>query len=133
MNQSAMKARIVGGSLLAGALLLPWLAAGCTQESHNHQAKPSATAGDSNGQANRAAAIKAERDKLPAEDRKLVDAQEFCAVQENSRLGSMGAPFKVILKGQPVYLCCKHCKDEAEADPEKTLARVNELKANSGR
>jgi uncharacterized protein (TIGR03000 family) len=75
------------------------------------------------------AEIKANLDKLAPEDRKLAEAQGFCAVQENNPLGSMGVPAKVTLKGQTVFLCCPGCREKAERDPDATLARVKELKA----
>ena len=70
-----------------------------------------------------------ERAKLSTEDRKSVEAQEWCVVQTDERLGSMGAPIKLDIKGQPVFVCCKSCKRRAEADPDATLAKVAELKA----
>lgn len=73
--------------------------------------------------------VAAERAKLPAGERAAVDAQEWCAVSTDERLGSMGPPLKLELKGQPVYLCCKGCKKTAERDPDKTLAAVADLKA----
>jgi hypothetical protein len=73
--------------------------------------------------------VAAERAKLPAEDRALVDAQEWCAVSNDERLGSMGAPIKLDIQGQAVFVCCKGCVRKAEADPEKTLKIVAELKA----
>ena len=70
------------------------------------------------------------RSKLSPEDQKLVDAQEWCVVNNEERLGGMmGAPVKLTIKGEPVFLCCKSCKSEAEKDPEKTLAKLAELKA----
>jgi hypothetical protein len=69
--------------------------------------------------------------KLEPADRKLAEAQKFCAVDNESRLGSMGAPFKVMVKDQPVFLCCKSCQKSALADPDKTLAKVEELKKKS--
>ncbi len=71
----------------------------------------------------------AERNKLSPEDRKLVDAQEWCVISDEGRLGDMGAPVKLMIKGEPVFVCCKSCKKEAEANPDKTLAKVKELKA----
>jgi multidrug efflux pump subunit AcrA (membrane-fusion protein) len=64
---------------------------------------------------------------LGAEDRRLAEAQGFCPVNE-TRLGVMGKPAKVVLKGQPVFLCCDSCIDEAKADPDKTLTKVKEQK-----
>jgi hypothetical protein len=72
--------------------------------------------------------IKAERAKLSPEDQSLVAAQEFCAISDE-RLGVMGPPVKLVIKGQPVFLCCGNCKKKALADPDKTLAKVEELKA----
>jgi len=66
--------------------------------------------------------------KLSPEDRKLAEAQQFCAVEGDHRLGSMGTPYKVMVEGQPVFLCCKSCEKKALTHPEKTLARVKELK-----
>ena len=66
--------------------------------------------------------------KLSPEDRKLAEAQKYCVVQDDSLLGSMDVPIKVMVKGQPVFLCCGHCKKKALADPDKTLAKVKALK-----
>ena len=72
--------------------------------------------------------IKANLSTLNAEDRQLAEAQKFCAVEKENRLGEMGEPFKVMVKGEPVFLCCKGCRKQALADPEKTLAAVETLK-----
>ena len=73
--------------------------------------------------------ISAERAKLAPEDRALVDAQEWCVISTDERLGSMGPPLKLSIKRQPVFVCCKGCVRRAEADPDKTLATAAELKA----
>lgn len=65
--------------------------------------------------------------ELPEEDRLAAEAQKYCAVMTESRLGSMGAPFKVMVEGQPVFLCCEGCKDNALANPQETLANVKKL------
>jgi Cu(I)/Ag(I) efflux system membrane fusion protein len=74
------------------------------------------------------AKIHASLAKLSREDRKLVDAQHFCPILSDNRLGSMGVPIKVMVEGQPVFLCCPVCKDKALADPKGTLAKVAQLK-----
>jgi hypothetical protein len=79
--------------------------------------------------AEKEAKIKAERAKLNEEDRVLVEAQEWCVAQTKHRLGEMGSPVKVMVKDKPVFLCCEGCEAEALADPDKTLAKVEELKA----
>jgi multidrug efflux pump subunit AcrA (membrane-fusion protein) len=72
--------------------------------------------------------VKAALAKLSAEDRQLAEAQGFCP-KTGAALGSMGVPVKVILKGQPVFLCCKNCVDDAEEHSDQALAKVQELKA----
>jgi len=67
--------------------------------------------------------------KLDEADQKVAMEQKFCAVQSHERLGSMGVPAKLELEGQTIFLCCEGCEKSAKADPEKTLARVAELKA----
>jgi hypothetical protein len=79
------------------------------------------------------AKIEANLGKLSAEDRKVAEAQKWCAVLNENQLGGMGVPFKVMIKDQPVFLCCKGCVDNARADPDKTLAKVTELKSKAGR
>jgi hypothetical protein len=66
--------------------------------------------------------------QLDPADRKLAEQQKYCAVSPESRLGSMDVPVKVMLKDQPVFLCCKGCEKAAKKDPDKTLAKVKELK-----
>ena len=110
----------------AAALSLALLTlAGCSGGSRN-QAKSGNT---STSAANPAESVAANLAKLGAEDRKLAEAQKFCAVETKNPLGSMGVPVKVMVKDQPVFLCCKGCRTKALADPAKTLARVEELKA----
>ena len=69
--------------------------------------------------------------KLSPEDQKLARAQRFCAVQNGVRLGAMGTPAKIAVKGQPVFLCCKACDEHARSNPDQTLAKVKELKAKA--
>jgi hypothetical protein len=77
------------------------------------------------------AEIEAALAKLPPEDRKLAQEQKFCVVESEHRLGSMGKPVKILVKDQPVFLCCGGCKKSALKDPEKTLATVKDLKAKA--
>jgi hypothetical protein len=75
--------------------------------------------------------LKAARARLSPEDQKLVEAQEWCPINTSDRLGEMDTPIKVMVKGQPVFLCCKGCEKTALKDPDKTLAKVEELKAKA--
>ena len=71
--------------------------------------------------------------KLPAGDRPLAEAQKFCPVLKDSRLGSMGVPDKIIIDGQSVFVCCRSCIKGAQANPKETLAKVNQLKKVNGK
>lgn len=66
--------------------------------------------------------------KLSDADRKLALEQGFCPVLENSRLGGMGTPIKLMLDGQPLFVCCKGCVEEAKAKPKEMLDRVQKRK-----
>ncbi|MBX9680756.1 MAG: hypothetical protein K2X38_18525 [Gemmataceae bacterium] len=106
--------------------------AGCSskpdkQGNQEHKAKVKVS--EDPGDGDSADDIKAARAKLSPEDLKLVEAQEYCAVADDSRLGGMGVPIKIMVKDQPVFLCCKGCQRKALAEPDRTLARVEELKA----
>jgi hypothetical protein len=74
------------------------------------------------------AEFKAAMAKLPEADRKLAEAQRYCAVQPENRLGSMGAPVKLEIGGKPVFLCCAGCREHALADPKATLAEAEKLR-----
>lgn len=69
--------------------------------------------------------------KLPPEDRKLAEQQKYCAVEPDNRLGSMGKPFKVMVKDQPVFLCCSGCKDNVEENPDKYLQVAQKMREKS--
>ncbi len=66
--------------------------------------------------------------KLSDEDRPLAEAQGYCVVTSEP-LGSMGPPIKLVVNEQPVFVCCKGCEKKAKSNPDKTLAKVEELKA----
>lgn len=114
---------------LLGSLALSigtFLAIGCGEAPAPAPATPAAPAANSaSGEEAKFAKAIAE---LPEEDRPIATAQKFCAVENKSRLGSMGMPFKVMIEDKPVFLCCEGCKDEALKDPQATLAKVEELK-----
>ena len=117
--------RVLVASGVAAAAVLAVTLTGCSDRQAPQQPAPAEKAGPQPP----ADKVAAERAKLSDTDRALVEAQEWCAIQTDERLGSMGPPVKLEIKGQPVFVCCKGCKKETEADPDKTLARVEELKA----
>jgi len=67
--------------------------------------------------------------KLASEDRAVAEAQGYCAAEPESRLGSMGVPIKVMVKDQPVFVCCAGCEKKVLRDADATLAQVADLKA----
>jgi len=79
-----------------------------------------------------AAKIKLAMAKLTPEDRRIAEAQFVCAIDQDSPLGSMGPILKVVIKGQPVFLCCKGCLAEAQAHPDDTLVKMQKLMATRG-
>jgi hypothetical protein len=91
---------------------------GCGQGSN----APGAKSGDVNTD------VTATLAELSEDDHRLALAQKYCPVHEKNLLGSMGKPFKLMMAGQPVFLCCADCKADAERDPKATLAKVTELK-----
>ncbi|CAN5468094.1 hypothetical protein BH11PLA2_BH11PLA2_20950 [soil metagenome] len=112
----------------AAALLLAiTVVAGCS----NSKDKPQADAPPGQAKEAKTDDVTTERAKLSPDDRALVEAQEWCVINTDERLGSMGTPLKLDIKGQPVFVCCKGCRKKAEADPDKTLAKVEELKVKA--
>jgi hypothetical protein len=110
--------------------VLPVLLTGCpVGPSSPSKTSPQGTNAASN-KLDEEAEIQAARASLSPEDRALVDAQDRCPIGKG-RLGSMGTPVKVMVKGQPVFLCCDGCEKSALGDPDKTLAKVDELKAKT--
>ncbi len=68
--------------------------------------------------------------KLPNDaERREVAEQEYCVILDDSKLGSMGVPLRLVIEGRAVYICCKGCSKEALADPKATLAKLDKLKA----
>ncbi len=63
--------------------------------------------------------------ELSPEDRASAEQQQICPVSGEA-LGKMGAPVKIDVKGQPVWICCVHCKDEVMANTDKYLAKLKE-------
>jgi Cu(I)/Ag(I) efflux system membrane fusion protein len=78
------------------------------------------------------AKIQASLAKLDPTDRKLAEAQRFCPVLPTSRLGSMGAPVKLSIAGETVFVCCNGCTKKALADSAATVATVKQLRETNG-
>jgi len=69
-------------------------------------------------QAKELAEVTANLEKLGPDDHKLAALQRLCAVQDDKPLGSLGVPVKVLVKGQPVFLCCDACVKKALSEPD---------------
>lgn len=87
---------------------------------HDHADHHAAEAGNE-GEAN--ADIAAAFAELPAEDRALAEKQKICPVS-GELLGTMGAPIKVDVQGQPVFICCEGCQEDLLAKPDQFLAKL---------
>lgn len=61
--------------------------------------------------------------KLSPEDRALAENQRICPVTKMP-LGSMGAPPKVDVNGQTVFICCQGCEGRLLEDPQTYLANL---------
>lgn len=112
--------------IVAAGCAVVFAVAGCGRPSAPPRVAAPATVTDGEGES-----VRAERAKLSPEDRALVDSQEWCVISSDERLGSMGPPLKLDIKGQPVFVCCKGCRKKAEADPDKTLKKVEQLKSKA--
>src|SRR5262245_47898334 len=120
-----------GGLLL---VLIGAFAAGCRKSASSSAKVPKAKEGaqvnvDSNGnergksEATNNAEITAALANLPASDRALAEGQKTCPVS-GELLGSMGAPIKIDVKGQSVFICCEGCRDQLLAKPDEYLAKI---------
>src|SRR5262245_4862532 len=49
--------------------------------------------------------------ELSPEDQALADLQKVCPVSGEPLGGDMGIPVKLMVKGEPVFICCKGCTD----------------------
>ena len=67
--------------------------------------------------------MKAELAKLSPEDATSAEKQHMCLVS-GEMLGTMGAPIKMDVNGQQVWICCKGCKKALLDDPDKYLAKL---------
>ena len=68
--------------------------------------------------------MKAELAKLSPEDAASAEKQHMCPVS-GKMLGAMGAPQKVDVNGQQVWICCDGCKDQLLEKPDEYLAKLN--------
>jgi hypothetical protein len=60
---------------------------------------------------------------LSPEDQRLIKQQKVCPVMGHP-LGSMGTPFRVVVGGRTIFLCCEGCAPALRQDPGKYLAKL---------
>lgn len=70
----------------------------------------------------------AELDRLPAGDRSIALEQVICPVTD-LKLGSMGVPPKVMVNGQPVFLCCEGCRESLLKDVNAHLEKLQQYRS----
>jgi len=51
------------------------------------------------------------------------DSQAVCPVS-GEKIGEMGKPYVFTYQGREIQLCCKHCKEQFDADPAKYLKNL---------
>lgn len=68
---------------------------------------------------------------LSPDDQRAAKTQRYCPILTDNLLGSMGIPVKVMIEGEPVFLCCDGCKKQALAKPQQTQTKVAEAKARA--
>jgi hypothetical protein len=56
--------------------------------------------------------------------------QKTCPVTDE-KLGKMGPPVQVTIKGQTIFVCCRGCVKTVQGDPDQYLAKV--LRERGGR
>jgi len=103
--------------------------AGCDNKSESPTAPTAPTTSPAKSTAPADDDVAKERAKLSATDLAHVEAQEWCVISSEERLGAMGAPIKLDIEGQPVFVCCKGCQAKALREADATLAKVADLKA----
>ena len=69
--------------------------------------------------------MKVELAKLLPEDAATAEKQHICPVS-GKMLGTMGAPQKVEVNGQQVWICCPGCEGELRKNPDKYLAKLQQ-------
>lgn len=69
-------------------------------------------------------------DPLPAKatkaDAAAIARQRLCPVVDG-KLNAMGGPWKVVVKGQPVFVCCKRCIKKVQQNADFYIAKAKRL------
>ena len=118
-------------TLLAGIILAIGLI-GCSSSNPSPSTTPQAgqSTTDRSGHDNHGASgesdmakMKMGLAKLSPQDAASAEKQHVCPVS-GEMLGTMGAPQKIDVSGQMVWICCTGCKEKLLAEPDKFLAKL---------
>ena len=131
--------KIIGGMFCLGLLIIgcqtetpPSKTTSSVQKGHDETDHHHGEAGDEvKNDAAKEDKISTAMAKLSSEDRQVAEAQKYCAVMSRERLGAMGQPIKLEIKGESVFVCCSGCKAKALKNPDDTLAKVATMKASN--
>ncbi|MEW4488633.1 hypothetical protein AB1L42_11155 [Thalassoglobus sp. JC818] len=123
MNRSAYFTKVRSYSLAILAVFsgLILSASGCAEKQAE---SPNAATEQSNSE-------ESATEELTAADRALIEAQVVCPVG-GGELGSMGTPVKVMVEGEPIFICCESCREPLLETPDKYLPRIEEEKQKRG-
>jgi hypothetical protein len=71
--------------------------------------------------------IRASLAQLGPDEQRLAEQQRYCPMMEGIRLGAMGRPRTVTVKGVSTFVCCDNCARRARDEPDEAVAKVREL------
>lgn len=117
LSASALVLGLAGCNSQGGSSAVPSTPPADAHAGHDH-AEHHADTGESDMDK-----MKSELAKLSPEDAAAAERQHMCPVS-GEMLGTMGAPLKIDVKGQQVWICCDGCKDKLLASPDEYLAKV---------
>ncbi len=89
----------------------------------NHAGHDGAHGSANDGKQSEMQKARAELAKLSPDDAASAEKQHVCPVS-GEMLGTMGAPEKIDVNGQQVWICCEGCKDRLLASPDEYLAKL---------
>lgn len=96
-----------------------------TQTSPSSSSSPARAIHDQDYSGHGVEKMKAELAMLSPEDAASAEKQHLCPVS-GEMLGTMGAPIKVDVSGQQVWICCDGCKKALQENPDEHLAKLRQ-------
>lgn len=68
--------------------------------------------------------------KAAKADAAAVARQKLCPVMDE-KLNAMGGPWKVVVKGRPIFVCCKGCIKKVQQNPDFYIAKTKRISTRS--